>query len=74
MTKREYIFWITFLKQRVIEAMNENYKYRCKESMSENYKYRCEEMDAELKDIFLGTPLSIELYKRRKYELFRKQS
>lgn len=74
MTKREYIFWITFLKQMVIEAMNENYKYRCKESMSENYKHRCEEMDAELNGIFLGTPLSIELYKRRKYELFRKQS
>lgn len=61
MTKNEYIFWFTFLKQRLREVKNENYRY--------GYK----EIDIDFKDIFLGTPLSIEINRRRKYELFRNQ-
>lgn len=60
MTKNEYIFWFTFLKQRLREERNKN--YHCSK-----------EIHIDFNEVKILTPLSIEINRRRKYELFRNQ-
>ena len=61
MNKNEYVFWSTFLKQRLREERNKN--YQCNKEVTIGFN-----------EVKILTLLSIEENKRRSYELFRKKS